>query len=98
MSENEKQEFTLEDIIKEFGDENQEIPEKTAEEILGDVEKAVFGEPAEEVTPEEETPEEKQEEAEEAEDAVSRSKNKVIKKVGIININPPIVGVPALAL
>ena len=44
MSENEKQDFTLEDILKEFGDEEYVIPEKTAEEILSDVEKAVLGE------------------------------------------------------
>ena len=37
-------EFSLEDILKEFGDEEQEIREKSAEEILSDVEKEALGE------------------------------------------------------
>ena len=54
MSENENQDFTLEDILKEFGDEDQEIREKSAEEILSDVEKAVLGEKDPEEAPQEE--------------------------------------------
>ncbi len=53
MSEKENQDFTLEDILKEFGDEDQEIPEKSAEEILGEVEKEVLGEQPEPEKPEE---------------------------------------------
>ena len=53
MSENEKQEFTLEDILKEFGDEEQEIREKSAEEILSDVEREVLGEKEPEEAPQE---------------------------------------------
>ncbi len=48
MTEKENQEFTLEDILKEFGDENQEVREQTAEEILGRLEEVILGEQAEE--------------------------------------------------
>lgn len=40
-----QQEFSLEDILKEFGDENEQIVEKTPEEILNAVEREVLGEP-----------------------------------------------------
>lgn len=44
MEEKELQEFSLEDILKEFGDETEEIVEKTPEEILSAVEEEVLRE------------------------------------------------------
>jgi len=56
MSENENQEFSLEDIIKEFSDHEQEIPERTSEEILEAVEGAVLGKHGEQPEEEPQTP------------------------------------------
>ena len=47
MEDKELQEFSLEDIMKEFGDPAEEVEEKTPEEILQAVETEVFGEPEE---------------------------------------------------
>lgn len=57
MEEKEQQEFSLEDILKEFGDENEQILEKTPEEILNEVEREVLGEP---ILVQEEEPEQPQ--------------------------------------
>lgn len=74
MSEMEQQEFSLEDILKEFGDENEEIPEKSPEEILHQVEEEVLreqgGAPKEELPQETEVPETQLETGELAPEAV----------------------------
>lgn len=70
MDEKEVQEFTLEDIMKEFGDDTDEVAEKTPEQILSEVERQVRienGEEPEEAAasdrPREEENEEEKEEA-----------------------------------
>lgn len=55
MDENELQEFTLEDILKEFGDDSNEAEEKSPEEILQAVETEIHQEQAQEESLEEES-------------------------------------------
>lgn len=55
MDEKELQEFSLEDILREFGEGTEDVPEKTPEEILQQVETEIYQEQAEDV-PEEPAP------------------------------------------